>query len=189
MPIGIVSSVDGKKVDVFAIISKIKQKKKKNGQQMAFADIEDKYGAVEMIVFPNTLAEFGGLLQEGSILRISGTISSRDEDDRKIICSSLQTAPKNLSAIKSSSESPRREEKKKTKKKGLYLRIPDKTCDGYTRAMQIVEIFDGTTPLYIYFTNSGTLWQTPSNMWIDPNPTMLRELKKRIGDKNVALVD
>lgn len=179
------SYFDGKKVDVFAIVSKVKLKTTKNGQQMAFVDIEDKYGTIEMIVFPNTLMEYGGLLQEGSVLRIGGTISSRDEDDKKIICDTIQTAPKKISQ----SARPRLpEEKKKPKKKGLYLRIPDNTCNEYTRAIQIVDIFDGTTPLYIYFTKENKLWQTPSNMWIDPNPTMLRELKKRIGDENVALV-
>ncbi len=177
---------DGKKVDVFAIVSKVKLKTTKNGQQMAFVDIEDKYGTVEMIVFPNTLMEYGGLLQEGNVLRIAGTISSRDEDDRKIICDTIQTAPKKISQ----SVRPRLpEEKKKPKKKGLYLRIPDNTCNEYTRAIQIVDIFDGTMPLYIYFTKENKLWQTPSNMWIDPNPTMLRELKKRIGEENVALVN
>ena len=183
------SYYDGKRVDVFAIVGKVKLKTTKNGQQMAFVDIEDKYGSMEMIVFPNTLAEFGALLQEGSILRIAAVVNSRDEDDRKLICDTVQTAPKVLSLSQADSKPP--EEKsapKKTRKPGLYLRVRNNTCREYVRAVQVTDIFDGTTPLYIYFMESKTLWQTPASMWVDANGVMLGELKKRLGDENVALV-
>ena len=57
-----------------------------------------------------------------------------------------------------------------------------------TNVKQIIDIFDGKTPLFSYFKSSGKLWKTPSDMWIDPNEVMLRELKKRIGRENVSLV-
>ena len=71
---------------------------------------------------------------------------------------------------------------------GLYLRIPDDKCEQYRRAMQIIDIFDGSTMLYIYFTDTRKLWRAPDSMRVDPNPVMLRELKKRIGEDNVSLV-
>lgn len=191
---------DGKKVDVFVIIGKVKLKTTKNNQQMAFVDIEDKYAGLEMIVFPNTLQEYGNLLRESAILRVFATVSTRDEDEPKLICQSMQPAPKELPSgtadkpfltAAPSYETPppaSAANPYKKVKKGLYLRIPCKESDAYRRALQITAIFDGTTPLYIFFTDTKILWATPADMHVSPNPVMLRELKKRIGDDNVKLV-
>lgn len=187
------SYYDGRKADIFAIIRRVKLKSTRNGQQMAFVDIEDKYGTMEMIVFPNTLIKYGGLLQDGAILRIKGSISTREEEDKKLICDELQTAPKQLSQIKdelSKSKSSQKPSPSSTHKmqKGLYLRVPDADSTEYIRAKQVTDIFDGVTPLLIYFTKTNTLWHTPSSMSVDANPVMINELKKRIGDGNVKLV-
>ncbi len=200
---------DHKRVDVFAIVSKINVKSTRNHQQMAFVTLEDKYGSIEMIVFPDALMQYGALLQENAVLRIDAAVSSREDEDKKLICRSVQSAPLKLSGVSSGAESsasspggsadtrsvhgsaePAAPEPAsgKPKKEGLYLRLPDKNCEAFRRAMQIVEIFDGAAPLYIYFTESNQLWHVPSSFYVDPNDVMIRELKKRIGPQNVALV-
>ncbi len=50
-----------------------------------------------------------------------------------------------------------------------------------------MNIFDGSTPVYFYFEDNKKLLRVPRNMWVDINDVMIRELKRRIGDKNVAL--
>ena len=61
-------------------------------------------------------------------------------------------------------------------------------CAEYLRALQVTDIFDGSTPLYIYFTDSKTLWTTPARMHVSPNPVMIAELERRLGSSNVKLV-
>ena len=190
---------DDKKVDVFAIVSSTKLKTTKNGQQMAFVQIEDKYGSMEMIVFPKTLSEYGGILREGAVLRIGGVIQCREDEEKKLICNTLMTAPKKVDAdtrsLRSSDDNEQAiysqdaQSKKKTRAPGLYLRVPNDHCVEYKRAIQITEIFDGSFPLFIYFTDSHKLWRTPASMFVDPNPVMINELKKRLSPENVALVD
>ena len=182
------SYYDGKKADVFAIIRKVKLKSTRNDRQMAFVDIEDKYGSMEMIVFPDTLGRYGGILQEGAVLRIKGTVSTREDEETKLICNDLMIAPKSVSQVSDtpSKETPQQAGSKS--KKGLYLRVPSSESTEFMRARQITDIFDGTTPLYIYFSDKNTLWHTPAAMWVDPNSIMLDELKRRIGEQNVRLV-
>ena len=186
---------DGKKADVFAIVSSTKLKTTKSGQQMAFVQIEDKYGSMEMIVFPKTLAEYGGILREGAILRIGGVIQCREDEDKKLICNTLQNAPKKLDPETAANRSDDKSgnapasAKRKAKMPGLYLRIPNDHCTEYIRAIQITDIFDGSFPLFIYFTESRRLWRTPSSMFVDPNPVMIKELKKRISPENVVLLE
>ncbi len=192
---------DGKRIDLFAIVEKVKTKTTKNGRTMAFVDLEDKYGSIELIVFPETLSRFGNIIHEGNILRIDASVTNRDEENVKLICNSVQPAPKQLSLLtdddiakgrtknkpSSASKSPK-DAQKKPLSKGLYLRVRNNTCTEYKRAMQIVKIFDGGTPLYIYFTEDNKLWHAPQSLYIDPNDVMIRELKKRLGDENAVLV-
>ena len=50
---------------------------------MAFVQIEDLYGGIEMLVFPKVLAEFGHLLKEGSVVQLKGRVSAREEEEPK----------------------------------------------------------------------------------------------------------
>ena len=170
----------GTKTDIIAVINRVKRTQTKNGGMMAFAEIEDRFGTMEMIVFPRTLDEYGGILQEGSVLRIGAAVSERQDDERKLICDSLQAIPDNIR------ENPT--QKSSRREKGLYLRVPSKESEEYRRAKQILDIFDGSTTVFIYFEDQKKLQRAPRSMNTDPNPVMLRELEKRIGSKNVALV-
>ncbi len=174
---------DGKKVDVICMISGIKSKITKNNARMEFVNIEDKYGSAEMIVFPKILDEYGGMICEGNILRVFGTISRREEETPQIICDKVMPALKQPDAVSKTSDM-----RKKNNPSGLYLRVANDTCTEYIRAKQIIDIFDGIEPLYIFFTDSRKLWRTPASMRVDVNDVMLRELKKRIGEENVSYV-
>lgn len=173
---------DGKRVDIIAFISKIKLKTTKNNSRMAFVQVEDRYGSVELIVFPRVLDEYGGLLQQGNAVRIGGTVSRREDAAVQIICDRVFIAPKKVTdpapTVKKGKNTP----------PGLYLRVSNESCEQYRRAMQIIDIFDGSVPLYIYFTENKKLWRAPRFRFVDPNSVMLRELKKRIGTENVNLV-
>lgn len=71
---------------------------------------------------------------------------------------------------------------------GLYLRVPSKESREYILAKQITDIFDGKTPLYMFFTDENKLFLAPYNMRVDINNVMIRELQKRIGYDNVSIV-
>ncbi|MBR2175716.1 MAG: DNA polymerase III subunit alpha [Clostridia bacterium] len=174
---------DGKKIDALCMISKIKIRTTKNNTRMANATIEDKYASAEMVVFSRTLNEYGAYLNEGSIVRVTGTVNRRDDESVQIVCDRLLPVPKNVKAAESGAR-PASE----STPPGLYLKLTDDSCDEYRRAMQITDIFDGATPLYIFFTSSRKLWRTPASMRVDPNPVMIAELRRRIGNDNVILV-
>ncbi len=172
---------DGRRVEILCMISNIKSKITKNNTRMAFVNIEDKYGSVEMLVFPRTLDEYGNMIVGGNIVRVSGTVSRREDEVPQIICDKLMPVSKNIPSVLMDSQ-------KKNTPPGLYLRVPNDTCEEYIRAKQIIDIFDGSEPLYIFFTESRKLWRTPASMRVDVNDVMVRELKRRIGTENVSLV-
>ncbi|MBO6159487.1 MAG: DNA polymerase III subunit alpha [Firmicutes bacterium] len=78
---------DGQEVVIGGLIAGKTIKSTKNNKLMAFLTIEDLYGTVEVLVFPNTYEQFKDLLGEDHKIFISGRVSAEEEADSKLICS------------------------------------------------------------------------------------------------------
>ena len=70
---------------------------------------------------------------------------------------------------------------------GLYLRIPALDGEQYDKARNLLEIFDGQTPVYFYLTGQKKLVLAPRTLWVMLNDPMVSELKRILGEKNVAI--
>ena len=90
----VVPSLDGSKVVIGGIVSVIRTILTKSGSKMAFLKLEDRASELEVIVFPNLYEQIGGKLVQDVVLRVSGSISSRDRnggmtDEAKIIADTI----------------------------------------------------------------------------------------------------
>ena len=63
----------------------------KNDKAMAFLNIEDLVGSVEVILFPNTYEKYASLLVEDAKVFVKGHVSVEDDKDGKLICDQLVT--------------------------------------------------------------------------------------------------
>jgi DNA polymerase-3 subunit alpha len=75
---GAVRSVGG-------VVTDLRRSYTKKGDLMARFILEDLQSAMEVFVFPKTMAEFGALIENDSILVVRGRLDTR-EDEPKIIC-------------------------------------------------------------------------------------------------------
>ena len=57
------------------------------------------------------------------------------------------------------------------------------------KSQLILEIFEGSTPVYVYLNDVKKLFVCPKTMWVDANITMMNELKNILGEDNVVLVN
>lgn len=182
---------DGDTVKLVGIITAMKMKVTKSNATMAFVTLEDMYGGLEVLVFPAVLAQYSHLITEGAIVAMQGRISTTEEKDPKLICeavfpvTSKEQVPGNFAAEQKNQNS---HEKKSGSRPGLYLKVPSKTHPLCTKAMQYTAIFDGTTPLYLYFTESKKLMLAPDPLRVDVNEPLLRALRDLLGEENVAFV-
>lgn len=55
-------------------------------------------------------------------------------------------------------------------------------------AKRVTAIFDGSIPLYFYYTESGKYELQPRNEFVEVNATEIKELKRILGDENVVFV-
>ncbi len=184
---------DEKKVTLLCMFTRLRFKDTKNHSKMAFAEVEDRSGSMEVILFPKVLEACGDYAAEGKVVSLSGSVSQREEDRPQIICDRISPVFKADPAASENSadaESPSDPSASRRRSPpGLYLRVPSEESEQYRKAMQVIEIFDGNVPLFICFTETKKLWKAPLSLRVDPHPVMLRELRKRIGEENVSLVE
>lgn len=171
---------DGDHVTVLGIVVSVKFKTTKSGGTMAFVGLEDVFGSIEMLVFPNTLSEFGTMLTEGKAVRAYGRVSGSENKGVSLVCEKLLPPP--LLSGQPETQAPKR-----AVRPGLYLRVESETSDQYRKAMQYLAIFDGPMPLYLFCKDTNKLKAAPPARRVDVNPVLLRELKKLLGDENVAV--
>jgi DNA polymerase-3 subunit alpha len=70
------------------IATGVRQLKTKRGDRMAVFMLEDEGGSVEVVVFPEAFAKFGGLVAADALLLVRGKYE-RDEDTSRMVASEL----------------------------------------------------------------------------------------------------
>ena len=186
---------DGARVRVLAIISRVKLKATKNNSMMAFVTLEDMTGAIEMLVFPQTLAEYGTYFLEGSVVDVLAGVSLREEEEPKLLCNQVKPASKEVPRDTQGHTPPEANRKpaysagqQRSTVPVLYLRLKNMECEEYERARQVLDIFDeGRSPVVFVLSDTGKRLRAPAQMWVDLNDFMINELKRRIGEDNVAV--
>jgi len=76
---------DEQVVRIAGIVTDIKTISTKNNRIMAFVNVEDLYGQMEVIVFPNIFEQYANLLADDSQIIVEGRISVKEEEQPKII--------------------------------------------------------------------------------------------------------
>ena len=87
---------DGKIVVIGGMVEHITPKNARNGQAMAFVNLEDLLGTMEIIVFPKDYAQYRQYIAEGSKLLVKGRASVGEDESGKLIAEKilpLETVP------------------------------------------------------------------------------------------------
>jgi len=195
---------DNCKIKFLGIITSVKKKISKSNNTMAFLNVEDLYGSIEVIVFPKIYSDYALLLQVGRIVQIFGRLSLREDEDAKIVCELIDVCPtkEQLSVIETAQnakngnhsnetneiyELRQNEKKAGIKRNGLFLRIPYSGCEEQLETQKILDVFEGNTPLYFYFIDKKEYRLQPRTKWIDMNDIMISELNRILGRENVVI--
>ena len=166
---GNVKLADGSRAVIGGMITDKKIKYTKNDKIMAFINVEDLVGSIEVIVFPQSYEKYSAKLVEDNKVFIEGRVSVEEERDGKLICEK----------ITSFDELPRK----------VWLRFPD--INLYTQKEQ--ELFDaifeseGNDSVIIYIEETHQKKQLPPNKNINADAGLLERLKGMFGEENVRV--
>lgn len=174
---------DNSSVHIVCIVSKLKNQVTKNNRMMAFVTVEDRYGSIEAIVFPDVYSRCGGLLAQGNVVEIFGTVNLKEDEEPKIICNEIRKVDKN--SVPQNPQTP--PEKPSSKPPKLFIRIDNLESELYKKAFRIIDIFEGRTPVIFYLTDTNKKLIAPEKMWVSLNDVMVKELKHQLGDENVVV--
>ena len=178
---------DGERTKIMGIITDVKKKITKSDTTMAFLNVEDTSGSIEVIVFPKILMENSTLLEDGRVLVFYGRLDLRDEEPSKLICEhiyTLETAKDYY--LRKGSAAKETSAPSKKKRSGLFLKFPTEFTPEQAQAEKLLAIFDGITPLYYYFADTGKYVLQPSDRSVDVNEPLINELKRVLGEENVV---
>ncbi|MCD7806121.1 MAG: DNA polymerase III subunit alpha, partial [Lachnospiraceae bacterium] len=76
---------DGSTQTIGGLINEKNVKYTRREQPMAFLQLEDMYGTVEVVVFPKTYEKYGGLLEQDAKIFVTGRVSLEEDKNGKLI--------------------------------------------------------------------------------------------------------
>ncbi len=171
---------DNEQVRILGMISEIQTKTTKNNSVMCFVTLEGTAGSMECILFSNVYERSMSVIRKGAVIFVDGRLSLREDKAPTVIASVVTPCPKpEIGNIVTESDN------NKPKRKGLFLRVPSENYSRKKKVENLLSIFDGSEPVYIYCNDSkkySTLRQR-----IFPDNVLVSELKKLLGEENVVL--
>lgn len=166
---GTTKVADGTRVVVGGIIADKKIKYTKNDKVMAFLNLEDLVGNIEVIVFPKNYEASSSKIREDNKVFIQGRVSLEEDKDGKLICENIMEfdeVPKKLWI--------------KFKTKEDYLAQNEEL-------MGLLRESDGKDSVIIFVEETKEMKKLPPNMSVLAETELLQELSEKFGAENVKV--
>lgn len=167
---GIKNLRDGQKVAIGGIIVNRKNMITKNNNMMAFLNVEDIYGPIECIVFPQVFDKYSDIILEDNVIGIVGSLSLSEVEEPKIICERIRLL-EDINLDK------------------LYIKIKkDQDSKILSDVNNILKDYKGDTPVYIYMEEKDQVYMADRKLWVKYEERLTDRLQSILGDETVKLV-
>ncbi len=167
---GEIAVQDGRIVTIGGMITDKKIKYTKNEKVMAFLQVEDLLGSVEVIVFPGQYERFGRNIVEDNKVFIRGRVSVEEEKDGKLICEQITPF-----------ESIARKLWIKFSTKQDYEAHKDELFDALRQS-------EGKDSVVIYVADPKAMNALPRNWNVNAGEELVGQLEEMYGKENVKVV-
>ena len=171
---------DSKEVLIVCAVVRSKIMTTKSNTLMAFTTVEDLTGTMEIIVFPKVLAECRDALQENAVVVVSGRASVKEEENTKLVANSIVPIADYKPAEKPAGH------QLQPKRKELWLKLPSMESWQFKRVKNLLSIFEGSLPVYMYFEDTKQRVRAPHSLWTQAHPLLFQELEHILGPGHVA---
>ena len=179
---------DGMQAVMAGIITGKKTLVTKNSKVMAFVDMEDLYGSVEVVVFPNVYERYSNIITEDAIVSMSGRINFKEGEVPKLLAERIT----DLRALKESGAAEGYTEKSASahteeKPEGVIkIKIPETAGDGagiLSEISSVMKRHPGSYQAIIYMPHGGSS-RTDRSLWVDPDEGFAKEIEMIVGAEN-----
>jgi DNA polymerase-3 subunit alpha len=167
---------DNKMVSFIAMVDSVKIRQTKSNNALANIKFEDMTGSVNAIAFASSYSPAASFLKTGAVVKVIGRLSVKEEEV-DIICEKISPVSKHNT------------KKSSNPKNGLYLKIDSINSPKYSEIKRAVELYKGTTPLYIYETATQKKYLCNESMWVECEDSLLSRMQDLLGEENVVFVE
>lgn len=189
---------DGMTVTMAGMIVGKKNLVTKSNKMMAFVDLEDLYGQVEVVVFPNVYERCGSVIAEDKVVAVKGRINFKEEEMPKLLAESVVDMEHVEELLQEDVSARRRETGEKSGKEGsagrsrlesqetVKVRIPESSNEKEMLAQlqQTFGRFRGDTPVLLYLQN-GKIVRTGENGGVRPTIEFFDAVAELVGRPNI----
>jgi len=168
---------------------------------MAFFTLEDRIAEIECVAFARQYKEASYMIRNDSALYVRGTVSLREDEPPKILVNRLEelvedrrfrpeehVQKEESQLVKKetvSNVSDGKTSVKTTPPKRLFLRVPSAKSREFCKALNLLEIFDGTFPTFFFFADEKRYETEAHGLAI--SEYVVNQLKALLGEENVIL--
>ena len=174
--------LDNKTVTLVALVAAKRLKITRQNDTMAFITLEDLTGQVELLVFPKVLAGCGDLLREGEAVAVTARVSTKEDEDPKLVCESV-CRPEELLTARQAADRSTAHSGRRT---GVFLLCPSMRSQPFAAARETLAAFPGKTPVYFKFQDTGKTVLAPKDLWLDVSRPVLDRLTGLLGEGHVV---
>lgn len=136
------------KVKVGGILKSKKTMITKNNKMMAFAALEDLFGTIELVIFPNVFSKYKDLIDDENVVFVEGHFQESEVEEPKILVDAISKI------------------KMPTKNK-LYISIDSMKNPNVIEMKNVLKEYEGNTPVIFFEEETRKAFGTESNLWID----------------------
>ncbi len=160
---------DGKRVVIGGMITAKTVKYTKTNRAMAFLTLEDLYGTVEVIVFPNDYDRYGRSLDQDAKVIIEGKTSVEEDKEGKLI----------LEKLTPFDEIP----------KEVWIRFPDRAAYEARagRLEELIKGIPGRDSVVVYLEDVKKMLRLPAG-FMDAGEAETEMLRREFGAENIGIV-
>lgn len=159
------TAFDDQDVVLVGIVESKKIKFTKNNNMMAFVNLADLYGTIEVIVFPAVYERYSKFLSEDLPVVVKGKVSLREDEEPKILCDEVKPLTHMI-------------------REKLWLNVKEQK--DVEKIKGILVKYRGNIPVFIRYANKNLAAQ--KDLWVNGANELLDELASVLGEENVKIV-
>lgn len=159
-----ITKLDNKFVTMAGIITGKSEIMTKKRSLMAFANIEDLHGSIEMVIFPETYKKYRNLIEDDNVVLVKGKLQVDDEDIKLLCQEFIDIDSLDL--------------------RTLYLKTK---YNEYNNLRGVLKEYSGKTPVVVYFEDRNKSFKLDERLWVDTSDQNIEKLERFLGKENVKL--
>lgn len=187
----------GQQVSIGGAIADFREITTRNGQRMAFVKIEDRFGEIEAVLFPNNYQQTASLWERDRIVLVRGKVSSRDRSGNdtgevKItVDEAREITPEQAEKYQPTGQkraAPKPSGAAKSKTERIYVRLSDTQDEKMLLTLkQTIDRHQGATEVVLVLGQAAGKQAIKLPVGIDRASDGLDKLRELVGPDNLVI--